>query len=119
MATCQSETVNSVPQVPDYHAERFPEYCAALVRLANVTGEIEGECDEAQRKADRIFTRMMNAPAGSVAAVMFKAKAAALECYNYSETVVSPRVYGELFNMLAAELETILAAEAAGKAVRS
>jgi hypothetical protein len=119
MATFTTDSVNSATQVPDYHAERFPEYCAALVRLANVTGEIEGECDEAQDKADRIFKRMMNAPAGSVAAVMFKAKAAALECYNYSETVVSPRVYGELFNMLAAELETILAAEAAGKAVRS
>jgi hypothetical protein len=86
---------------------------------ANLSGdESAADAEAALDEANDAFDSIMNAQAGSLSAVILKARASALECNRSAESVSNPRVWGELFAMLAMELEAI-AAVAGGKAVQS
>jgi hypothetical protein len=129
MADSQSDNVNSRLQVSEQEDATarlanaaddcgLPQlhYADFLRSIAAMRALNDDETEAAEEKRDIIadetrtaFDNLMECPAGSLVSILLKIKAAQLQAFNTMEgSNVSPRVYGELLGIIAADLEVVV-----------
>ena len=122
MADCQSETVNARLQGADVaileddnrlHQELFDNFIGFVAMLRALNGDHTQAADETRdtvsSQAREAFDDLMECPAGALASILLKLKGAQLWAFNAMEgSCVSPRVYGELLGIIAADLEVVM-----------
>lgn len=106
---------DSKPDSSSLHQCHYGTYLTAIaaLRAGNDDENVPDETRDAQADAiTEALDNMMECPAGDLASVLLKIKAAQLQAFNTMEgSCVSPRVYGELLGIIAADLEIVMQAQ--------
>jgi hypothetical protein len=117
MANKQSGGIHHAAQVVgdsglhQLHYADFLRLTAAMRALNGKSDTVDPDetMDAALDRANAAFDDLIECPAVSLASILLKVKAGQLQAFNTMEgSCVSPRVYGELLGIIAADLEVVM-----------